>query len=117
MEKSNQAKSQLLQEVIKINVNFTKPIQIQKSAKSLQMNHPLNLVSEKLFEDSVNKLFNFKQKTQDYPTGDKSFIEPAFEFLKLKDDGSIGQDECIQFDLTNKLYQTLTFNELISDGW
>jgi hypothetical protein len=28
--------------------------------KSIQLDHPLNKVSEKLFEDSVNKLFKVK---------------------------------------------------------
>jgi hypothetical protein len=67
-----------------------------KGHKSIQLDHPLNRVSEKLFEDSVNKLFSFTAKTPDEEDL-KSDNSPVFtvNHLQLEADGSLNPQECI----------------------
>ena len=48
--------------------------------KSLQLHHPLNKVSEKLFEDTVKKLFTYTSKPPSDDTEFKSSLEPVLGF-------------------------------------
>ena len=86
----------------------------------MSLEHPLNRVSEKLFEDSVNKTFTYVSKPKDQIESRVDYDAEAFsiEGLKLGSDGGlVDPSSCIQFDLTNKSFEVKKFEEVVADGW